>query len=141
MCNCTKPGNGIGYANNRMVCSDGSVEYCSSNEECYSTKPFAYVELYDGCRIPGNYLVIQKPSFSFESITKFFKVSFYKVIIISLFVDCHDLMPKDCSFFANADAYGCDTDFPKWFGVSGKIKDYCRASCRVCDSDGKYLIL
>ena len=47
-------------------------------------------------------------------------------------------MPKDCSFFANAGAYGCDTDFPKWFGMSGKIKDYCRASCNICDSDGKY---
>ena len=47
-------------------------------------------------------------------------------------------MPKDCSFFANADAYGCEADFPKWFGMSGKIKDYCRASCNICDSDGKY---
>ena len=47
-------------------------------------------------------------------------------------------MPKDCSFFANADAYGCEADFPKWFGMSGKIKDYCRASCNICDNDGKY---
>ena len=81
------------------------------------------------------------PTKCIQDNTKLFKVSFYKVRIISFFVDCHDLMPKDCSFFANADAYGCETDFPKWFGMSGKIKDYCRASCRVCDSDGKYLIL
>ena len=47
-------------------------------------------------------------------------------------------MPMDCSFFANADAYACEADFPKWFGMSGKIKDYCRASCNICDSDGKY---
>ena len=51
---------------------------------------------------------------------------------------------KDCPFFINADAYGCDRYFPKWYtdkwytGVvlhpraSKKIKDFCRLSCDNC---------
>ena len=55
-CNCTTPGQGIGYSKNKMTCTDGSIAYCSSNEECYATESFDYGQLDIACRIPGNYI-------------------------------------------------------------------------------------
>ena len=56
MCNCTTPGQGIGYSKNKMTCSDGSIAYCSSNEECYAIETFDYGQLDIACRTPGNYI-------------------------------------------------------------------------------------
>ena len=55
MCHCTTPGNGTGYRHNKMKCSDGSIRFCSSNEECHALEDFEYEHLYDGCRDPGDY--------------------------------------------------------------------------------------
>ena len=55
MCKCDTPANGTGYHKNKITCTDGSIAYCSSNEECYATDEFEYGKLYDGCRLPGNY--------------------------------------------------------------------------------------
>ena len=52
MCSCDTPNNGTGYHYNKFTCSDGSISYCSTLEVCYATQPFAYGELYDGCRVP-----------------------------------------------------------------------------------------
>ena len=57
MCNCTTPNNGTGYDHNKFLCSDGSMAYCSENEECYATEPFQFDRLNDGCRIPGISLI------------------------------------------------------------------------------------
>ena len=54
MCDCATPGNGTGYDKNQMICSDGSIAYCSHDEECYATEPFEYGKLYDGCRQGGD---------------------------------------------------------------------------------------
>ena len=55
MCNCATPGKGIGYHNNKMICTDGFIHYCYENEECYANEPFEYGKLFDGCRMSGNY--------------------------------------------------------------------------------------
>ena len=52
MCSCSTPSHGTGYHYNKFTCSDGLTSYCSTEEECYSSQPFAYGELYDGCRVP-----------------------------------------------------------------------------------------
>ena len=59
-CDCTSPGKGEGYMNNKMNCTDGSVAYCALNEECYATESFEYGKLYEGCRLPGNILALSK---------------------------------------------------------------------------------
>ena len=65
MCDCATPRNGTGYRHNKMICTDGSIAYCSLTEECYASEPFAYGELYDGCRLPlpGNSFVLEAPIF------------------------------------------------------------------------------
>ena len=62
MCDCATPRSGTGYKHNKMICSDGSIAYCSVNEECYASEPFAYGELYAGCR-SGNSFVLKAPIF------------------------------------------------------------------------------
>jgi len=36
-----------------MTCTDGSIAYCSSNEECYATETFDYGQLDIACRTPA----------------------------------------------------------------------------------------
>ena len=53
MCDCVTPGNGIGYQNNRMTCSNGLTAYCDPTEECFATGSFEYGRLHNGCRSPS----------------------------------------------------------------------------------------
>lgn len=48
-CSCDTPGAGAA-GHNRYSCSDGTVGYCTSDDECYATLSFAKGDWQSGCR-------------------------------------------------------------------------------------------
>ena len=47
----------------------------------------------------------------------------------------------ECSHWVADATYGCDADFPDYYPLSGKIKDYCKLSCNSCAGSNSEIIL
>jgi len=63
-------------------------------------------------------------------------------IAINVATGCKDDIPigayrNDCSYWINNKG-GCDANFPSGHQASGKIKDYCRLSCKICMGQYQY---
>ena len=55
-CECTTPNAGT-VRKNEIKCGN-ETRHCSKVKECYATEKFAYGEWSDGCRIPGDLIIM-----------------------------------------------------------------------------------
>ena len=64
--------------------------------------------------------------------------------MISLIIACRDEYSRECPALVVEGTDQCDKDIRWRNGISGTLRQFCPASCNVCDDlliDGNYLIL